>query len=91
MPQSARRGDVLADRYRLDDLLSESGNGRFWRAHDQVLDRPVALHCIAEDDPRAERLTEAARLSATVLELVREVASGKRRRPRRLVDAFPPG
>ena len=68
MPQSARRGDVLADRYRLDDLLSESGNGRFWRAHDQVLDRPVALHCIAEDDPRAERLTEAARLSATVLE-----------------------
>ena len=68
MPQSARRGDVLADRYRLDDLLSESGNGRFWRAHDQVLDRPVALHCISEDDPRAERLTEAARLSATVLE-----------------------
>ncbi|HEX6150158.1 protein kinase family protein [Nocardioides sp.] len=68
MPQSASRGDVLADRYRLDDLLSESGNGRFWRAHDRVLDRPVALHCIAADDPRAERLTEAARLSATVLE-----------------------
>lgn len=68
MPQFARPGDVLADRYRLDDLLSESGNGRFWRAHDRVLDRHVALHCIAEDDPRAERLTEAARLSATVLE-----------------------
>ncbi len=68
MPQSARPGDVLADRYRLVDLLSESGNGRFWRAHDRVLDRHVALHCIAEDDPRAERLTDAARLSATVLE-----------------------
>ena len=68
MPQSARPGDVLADRYLLVDLLSESGNGRFWRAHDQVLDRHVALHCISEDDPRADRLTEAARLSATVLE-----------------------
>ena len=68
MPQSARPGDVLADRYLLVDLLSESGNGRFWRAHDRVLDRHVALHCIAEDDPRADRLTEAARLSATVLE-----------------------
>jgi serine/threonine protein kinase len=68
VPQSARPGDVLADRYLLVDLLSESGNGRFWRAHDKVLDRHVALHCIAEDDPRAERLNEAARLSATVLE-----------------------
>ncbi len=68
MPQSARPGDVLADRYLLVDLLSESGDGRFWRAHDRVLDRHVALHCIAEADPRAERLTEAARLSATVLE-----------------------
>jgi len=25
-------GDVLADRYRLDDLLAENGTGRFWRA-----------------------------------------------------------
>jgi hypothetical protein len=68
VPQSARPGDVLADRYLLVDLLSESGSGRFWRAHDRILDRHVALHCIAEDDPRADRLTEAARLSATVLE-----------------------
>ena len=66
--QAARPGDVLADRYRLVDLLSESGGGRFWRAHDNVLDRHVALHCIAEDDERAPGLTEAARLSATVLD-----------------------
>ncbi len=59
---------MLADRYKLVDLLSESGNGRFWRAHDDVLDRHVALHCIAEDDERAPGLTEAARLSATVLD-----------------------
>ncbi|QBR92909.1 protein kinase family protein [Nocardioides euryhalodurans] len=68
MTQAARPGDVLADRYRLVDLLNESGNGRFWRAHDRVLDRHVALHCIADDDDRAPGLTEAARLSATVLD-----------------------
>jgi hypothetical protein len=63
-----RAGDVLADRYRLVDLLSESGGGRFWRAHDRVLERHVALHVIAADDPRAELLLEAARRSATVLD-----------------------
>ncbi len=63
---SAGPGDVLADRYLLVDLLTESGNGRFWRAHDQVLERHVALHCLAEDDERAGPLNEAARLSATV-------------------------
>ena len=66
MPSSIRPGDVLADRYRLVDLLTESGGGRFWRAHDRVLDRHVALHVIAEDDERAEALLEAARRSATV-------------------------
>jgi hypothetical protein len=64
--QSARPGDVLADRYLLVDLLTESGGGRFWRAHDRVLERHVALHCLAESDGRADQLTEAARLSATV-------------------------
>lgn len=63
---SIRPGDVLADRYRLVDLLSESGGGRFWRAHDRVLERHVALHVIAEDDERAAALVEAARRSATV-------------------------
>ncbi|MEI5673415.1 MULTISPECIES: protein kinase family protein [unclassified Nocardioides] len=68
MPHSNRPGDVLAGRYRLVDLLSESGNGRFWRAHDRVLERHVALHVIAEDDDRAAGLVEAARRSATVLD-----------------------
>jgi hypothetical protein len=68
MPHATRAGDVLADRYRLVDLLSESGGGRFWRAHDRVLERHVALHVIAAGDPRAELLTDAARRSATVLD-----------------------
>jgi hypothetical protein len=66
VPSSIRPGDVLADRYRLVDLLTESEGGRFWRAHDRVLERHVALHVIAEDDERADALLDAARRSATV-------------------------
>lgn len=65
---STRPGDLLAGRYRLIDLLSESGGGRFWRAHDRVLERYVALHVIAEDDPRAAGLIAAAQASATFLD-----------------------
>ena len=43
-------GDVLAERYRLDDLLAENGAGRFWRAHDLVLHRPVSVHILLADD-----------------------------------------
>ncbi|GEP39931.1 hypothetical protein NPS01_35940 [Nocardioides psychrotolerans] len=68
MPHSIRPGDVLAGRYRLVDLLTESGGGRFWRAHDRVLQRHVALHVIAADDPRAPGLLEAARNSAMILD-----------------------
>lgn len=68
MPHSIRPGDVLAGRYRLVDLLTESGGGRFWRAHDRVLERHVALHVIAVDDPRAPGLLESARTSATILD-----------------------
>jgi hypothetical protein len=68
VPHATRAGDVLADRYRLVDLLSESGGGRFWRAHDRVLERHVALHVIAAADPRADLLLDAARRSATVLD-----------------------
>ncbi|WP_460829905.1 protein kinase domain-containing protein [Nocardioides hungaricus] len=68
MPSSIRPGDVLAGRYRLVDLLTESSGGRFWRAHDKVLERYVALHIVAADDERAPALLEAARRSALVHE-----------------------
>lgn len=68
VPQSTRSGEVLAGRYRLLDLLNESGDGRFWRAHDAVLGRHVAIHVIAEDDARAEGLLGAARCSATLVD-----------------------
>lgn len=59
-------GTLLAGRYRLEDLLGESGGARFWRATDTVLARSVAVHAVPSDDDRAENLLEAARLSATI-------------------------
>lgn len=63
-----RPGDVLTGRYRLIDLLSDARGGRFWRAWDGVLARPVAVHLIHREDPRAEVLIAAARRSAQVLD-----------------------
>jgi hypothetical protein len=68
MPTSMQAGDVLAGRYRLDDLLADYGSGRFWRAHDLVLHRPVAIHVLAADDPRAEPVLEAARSAGPVID-----------------------
>lgn len=40
-------GDVLADRYTLLELLPGSGSpAQLWRAHDEVLARPVAVRCL---------------------------------------------
>lgn len=61
-----RAGELFAGRYRLTVLLDESGNGRFWRARDEVLARSVALHLVETADPRADTLMEAARRSARV-------------------------
>ncbi|WP_431500480.1 hypothetical protein [Nocardioides sp.] len=59
-------GDVLAGRYQLTDLLTESREGRFWRAQDAVLGRPVAVHVLDARDERAPRLMAAARNSAAI-------------------------
>jgi hypothetical protein len=67
MPTAMQAGDVLARRYRLDDLLAENGAGRFWRAHDLVLHRPVSVHILDADDERAEAVLEAARRTGPVI------------------------
>ena len=59
-------GTVLAGRFTLDDLLDDTDGARFWRATDQILARSVAVHVIAESDPRADALLTAARTSALV-------------------------
>lgn len=83
MPMSMQAGDVLAERYRLDDLLAENGAGRFWRAHDLVLHRPVSVHILAAEDERADAVLEAARRAGPVINrrllrvLDAEVADGR--------------
>ncbi len=67
MPTSMQAGDVLAGRYRLDDLLAENGSGRFWLAHDLVLHRAVAVHVLPADDERADAVIEAARGAGPVI------------------------
>lgn len=64
-PSRISPGDVLAGRYRLDDLLADTAGARFWRATDTVLARSVAVHAISSADDRAARLLGAARTSAT--------------------------
>lgn len=59
-------GMLLGDRYRLDDLLSETGAARFWRGTDLVLNRSVAINALPSTDPLAPALIEAARASAGV-------------------------
>lgn len=66
MPSSIRPGDVLAGRYLLVDLLAESGNGRFWRAVDRTLERPVAVHVVSAGDEHAGAMAAAARSSAAL-------------------------
>ncbi len=68
MPKSMRAGSMLAGRYRLVDLLSESRGAHFWRAWDTVLSRHVAVHLIADEDERSEVLMDAARRSATLFD-----------------------
>ncbi|MFT4187511.1 MAG: protein kinase [Aeromicrobium sp.] len=59
-------GDVVAQRYHLQDLVHEHAGSITWRAHDSVLSRSVGLELLRSDDPRADRFLDAARRSTTV-------------------------
>lgn len=49
MPPQLAPGTVLAGRYRLVDRLGAGGTGAVWRAHDDVLERPVAVKLLHEE------------------------------------------
>ncbi len=59
-------GDVLASRYELADLVSESLGASNWRGVDRILHRNVRVELLPADDPRGQNFLEAARLSTTV-------------------------
>ncbi|EGX56663.1 serine/threonine protein kinase [Streptomyces zinciresistens K42] len=66
-------GRVVAGRYLLHDMIGRGGMGTVWRAHDQLLDRPVAakemhLHSGGAEDPkvRMRRAVREARAVARV-------------------------
>jgi serine/threonine-protein kinase len=63
-------GEVLADRYELEELVGTGGMSSVFRAHDRLLDRKVALKILHQqyndDDDYVERFRREARAVATL-------------------------
>ncbi len=57
-------GQILVDRYRLDELLAVRGARLTWRAFDQRLSRSVLMHVLPVADERAGSLLDLARRAA---------------------------
>ncbi|MDP9234011.1 MAG: protein kinase, partial [Actinomycetota bacterium] len=41
------RGDLIGERYALEELIGQGGMAEVWRAHDQRLERTVAIKLLA--------------------------------------------
>ncbi|WP_298132189.1 murein biosynthesis integral membrane protein MurJ [Micropruina sp.] len=54
-------GQVLGERYRLDELLARRGRALTWRAFDQRLSRAVLMHLLSAEDPRGEEMIGVAK------------------------------
>ncbi len=56
----------IADRYRLDDRVSEARQSTLWKAFDEVLGRPVGMRTFDPGFPRTARVVAAARAASRV-------------------------
>jgi hypothetical protein len=63
-PSAVEPGTKLADRFRLEDRVHESGGATLWKAIDEVLARPVAVHTFDHDFPRLNEVVTAARVAS---------------------------
>src|SRR5690625_8051953 len=59
-------GAKLANRYRLDHVVSETGGATRWKATDETLARPVAVWTFAEGFPRTSDVVRAARATSRI-------------------------
>src|SRR5919201_5397137 len=63
-------GEVLADRYELEELVGAGGMSSVFRAHDRLLDRKVALKLLhqqySDDKEYVERFRREARSVASL-------------------------
>ena len=67
MPSNAvEPGTRLVDRYRLEAALGEAGSTSYWRAQDELLDRPVGLCLLDGTSESAGAILAAARQAAAV-------------------------
>ncbi|HEX6936661.1 MAG TPA: protein kinase family protein [Actinomycetes bacterium] len=73
MPDVVEPGTRLVQRYRLEEHLGGPGHAlggdestNYWRAHDELLDRPVGVCLIAASDGRAQQVLRAAREAAAL-------------------------
>ncbi|NUP79882.1 MAG: serine/threonine protein kinase [Nonomuraea sp.] len=57
-------GTRLAERFRLEDRVSESDGATLWKAIDEILARPVAVHTFDPEFPRVHEVVTAARAAS---------------------------
>jgi hypothetical protein len=62
-------GDRIAERYRLEECISQAGVFTSWRAVDEKLNRAVGIHLLSSGNQRARRVLAAARSAALLGDL----------------------